>query len=71
MRFHEATGHSVLDEILHVRLEKAFELLASTDIPVGLVVDFCGFGCYRTLDRLFRTRLGISMSEWRRRNARS
>ena len=71
MRFREATGHSVLDEILHVRLEKAFELLASTDIPVGLVADFCGFGCYRTLDRLFRTRLGISMSEWRRRNARS
>lgn len=71
MRFHEATGHSVLDEILHVRLEKAFELLSSTDIPVGLVADFCGFGCYRTLDRLFRTRLGISMSEWRRRNARS
>lgn len=71
MRFREATGHSVLDEILHVRLEKAFELLSSTDIPVGLVPDFCGFGCYRTLDRLFRTRLGISMSEWRRRNARA
>ena len=71
MRFREATGHSVLDEILHVRLEKAFELLASTDIPVGLVADFCGFGCYRAIDRLFRTRLGISMSEWRRRNDRS
>ena len=69
LRFREATGHSVLDEILHVRLEKAFELLSTTDTPVGIVADFCGFGCYRALDRIFRTRLGMSMSEWRKRNA--
>ena len=68
MRFREATGHSVLDEILHVRMEKACDLLANTETPVGIVADFCGFGCYRALDRLFRTRHGMSMSEWRKRN---
>ena len=68
-RFREATGHSVLDEILHVRMESAFRLLAGTDVPVGAVADFCGFGCYQELDRLFRSRCGMSMSEWRRRNA--
>ena len=44
LRFREATGHSVLDEIRHVRLEKALALLAGTDTPIGAVADFCGFG---------------------------
>ena len=70
MRFREATGHSVLDEILHVRLEKAFTLLAKTDTPIGAIPDFCGFRSYWALDFLFRTRFGMSMREWRRRNGR-
>lgn len=70
LRFREATGHSVLDEILHVRLERAFTLLAQTDMPVGAIADFCGFRSYWALDFLFRTRLGVSMREWRRRNGR-
>ena len=68
LRFREAMGHSVLDEILHVRLEKAFTLLARTDTAIGAVPALCGFRCDRTLDALFRSRCGMSMSEWRRRN---
>ncbi len=67
MRFREATGHSVLDEILHVRLEKAFALLAETDTAIGAVPALCGFRCNRTLDALFRSRTGLSMRDWRRR----
>ena len=37
LRFREATGHSVHDEILHVRLEKAFTLLAQTDTAIGAI----------------------------------
>jgi len=70
LRFREATGHSVLDEILHVRLEKACTLLAQTDTSVGAVAGLCGFRCNRTLDALFRSRLHMSMSDWRKRNAR-
>ncbi len=70
LRFREAMGHSVLDEILHVRLEKAFTLLAQTDTAVGAVPALCGFRCNRTLDALLRSRCGMSMSEWRRRNRR-
>ena len=66
MRFREATGHSVLDEILHVRLEKAFALLAETETAVGAVPALCGFRCNRTLDALFRSRTGLSMRDWRR-----
>ena len=70
MRFREATGHSVLDEILHVRMEKACALLAGTNLAVGAIPGLCGFRCNRTLDALFRSRFGMSMCEWRKRNAR-
>ena len=70
MRFREATGHSVLDEILHVRLERAFTLLSQTDMSIGAVADFCGFRSYWALDFLFRTRFGMSMGKWRKLNGR-
>ena len=68
LRFREAMGHSVLDEILYVRMERAFTLLARTDTAIGAVPALCGFRCNRTLDALFRSRCGMSMGEWRRRN---
>ena len=67
-RFREAVGHSPLEEILHVRLEKAFALLAHTDTPVGAVADFCGFRSNIALHWLFKKRTGMSMSEWRKHN---
>ena len=69
MRFREAMGHSVLDEILHVRLEKARTLLAQTDTAIGAIAGLCGFGCDSTLDVLFRRRTGLCMREWRKRNS--
>ena len=70
LRFREATGHSVLDEILHVRLERAFTLLAETDTAIGAIYAFCGFRSDRALDSLFRARFGMSLREWRKRNRR-
>ena len=70
LRFREAMGHSVLDEILHVRLERAFTLLAETDTAIGAIYARCGFRSHWALDFLFRTRFGMSMSEWRKRNRR-
>jgi LacI family transcriptional regulator len=70
LRFREAMGHSVLDEILHVRLDKAFTLLADTDTAIGAIYAHCGFRSPRALDFLVHDRTGMSMREWRRRNAR-
>ncbi len=69
MRFREAIGHSVLDEILHVRMEKARTLLAQTDTPIGTIPGLCGFGCDSTLDILFRRRTGLSMRAWRKQHS--
>ena len=69
-RFREAMGHGVLDEILHVRLERACTLLAETDTAIGAIPDLCGFRSYRALDFHFRARFKTGMGEWRREHAR-
>lgn len=62
-------GRSALDEILHVRLEKACTLLAKTDTPISLIPGLCGFRTHTAIDRLFRSRFGMSMRDWRKNNA--
>ena len=66
LRFREAMGRSVLDEILHVRMQKIQTLLADTDIPIGAIADFCGFRTDRALRKIFLAREGMSMAIWRR-----
>lgn len=67
-RFREAMGHSVLDEILHVRLEQVQAILARKDIAIDAIAGMCGFGSEIELRRLFRRRFGMSMTEWRTRH---
>ncbi len=64
-RFREATGRSVLNEILDVRLARVVELLARPDIPVSAIADFTGFPSGDSLYRLFRKRFKMSMRDWR------
>ena len=67
LRFREATGHSVHDEIERVRLEKAFALLSQTGTAVGAVASLCGYRTNIALHKAFRLRTGMSMSAWRAR----
>ena len=69
-RFREATGHSVLDEILHVRMENAEILLSRNDIAIGAIYFRCGFSTDRELRSLFLSRMRVSMRQWRRDHAR-
>ena len=65
MRFREATGHSVLDEILHVRLERACAMLAGGAASVSAVAGMCGFGSYDAMHDLFRRQFGKTPSQFR------
>ena len=67
MRFREAAGRSILDEIHEVRFARACELLRATDKPVFLVVSECGYESPSFFKRYFASRTGLSMREWRRR----
>lgn len=69
LRFREATGHSVLDEILHTRLEQVLALLSRPDFPIDAIADCCGFGGRHALRKLFRKRYGCTMTKWRCDNA--
>ena len=68
LRFREATGHSVLDEIRHVRLEAVEALLLQTDTPIGAIAGLCGWGSAVALERFFRSSTGMTMREWRLKN---
>ena len=68
LRFREAMGHSVLDEIQSVQLERVCDLLSQTDTAIDAVWSHCGFRSERTLRQLFTARFGMSMREWRKRN---
>ena len=68
MRFREAMGHSVLDEIMSVRLEHVCHLLAQTDTPIGAIASLSGFGSDIALSKLFKRRFGTTLLAWRKAN---
>ena len=67
MRFRVATGHSILDEIHAVQVERAKELLADPRNKVSMVPSMCGYESNPFFMALFRRATGMSMGEWRER----
>lgn len=65
LRFREATGRTILEEILDVRFNRACELLRDTDKPVFLIVSECGYASGAFFKRHFASRTGMTMSQWR------
>ena len=66
LRFREATGHSPLDEIIHVRLQRVLELLSKPDFPISSIAAFCGFPSERMLQKHFRSHFRTTMRAWRK-----
>ncbi len=68
-RFLRATGSSVLKEILNRRFEAVIELLKKPNQAIGPIANLCGWESENYLKRYFRKRTGLTMREWRERNA--
>ena len=66
LRFREAAGHSALDEIMNVRLARAIELLANTDMPISSLSGFCGFKTEWAFWRTFSRRMGVPPLRFRK-----
>ncbi|HLL88808.1 MAG TPA: substrate-binding domain-containing protein [Tepidisphaeraceae bacterium] len=66
-RFRAAVGHTPLAEIHRVRLDKARQLLMETDLPVPEVAAISGFGDACRFAVLFRKKVGVPPSTFRRR----
>ena len=70
VRFRAATGHSLLEEIHAVQLERAMELLANPNQGLKSIHDFCGFTNANSLRKFFRRETGMTLSQWREENQR-
>ena len=68
IRFRRATGHSILDEIHAVQLERAQQLARNPNLPLKAISDFCGFTNPNSLRKFFRKATGTTLSAWRSGN---
>jgi LacI family transcriptional regulator len=64
-KFRTMLGRSVLDEIHLARIDKAKELLASTDLLVGQVAEQSGFSNPQRMATVFRRLTGLAPGEYR------
>jgi len=64
-RASELLGRSPKEEVMRVRLERAKELLAETDLPVGSVAKKCGFSQAKYFSHVFRVKLGRTPGQYR------
>lgn len=66
LRFREACGHSILDEIRHCRLDRVCVLLRETNLPIGEIGKRCGYENETYLKTLFKRRFGATMRAYRK-----
>lgn len=64
-RFRKATGHTILEEIHAVQLERAKTLLRDPHRLLKSISDFCGFKNPNSLRKFFLKETGMTMSAWR------
>ena len=68
LRFREATGHSIRDEIHAMRMEKAYSLLRNRNQAIGPIANLCGYTSEPFFKKMFKRETGLTMREWRKQN---
>ena len=66
IRFRQATGHSILEEIHRVQLERTKQILLESDRQIKSISDFCGFKHPNSLRKFFLKETGMTLSAWRK-----
>ena len=67
LRFRQLTGETILSAILRIRLAEVKRRLKDTDTPIAKITVACGFKGENYAKKLFRSRFGTSMTEFRRK----
>ncbi|MEM6332862.1 MAG: substrate-binding domain-containing protein [Planctomycetota bacterium] len=67
-RFKKVMGHSLLDEVLRVRVNTARNLLITTDRPLPQVAESSGFNSLKHFHEVFRRRMGVTPVAFRRKH---
>ena len=71
MRYLEATGRSIFAEIRETQFAHVLVLLSKRGVQLGAIADQCGWKSQTALRIYFERKLGMTMREWRARNAAS
>jgi LacI family transcriptional regulator len=67
-RFRQATGHSILEEIHSIQLERAKQILLESDRQIKSISDFCGFKHPNSLRKFFLKETGMTLRSWREKH---
>jgi AraC-like DNA-binding protein len=59
--FRKVMGHTILDEIHSVRLDRVKALLKQGNMAFSALPDFCGYSSLDVLRRVFKARTGMSL----------
>ena len=71
IKFKKEVGRTMLEEIHEHRIQRACELLVDGHLPIATVVAQCGYRSDGFAKKLFRTRTGMTMREYRKANAKN
>jgi len=69
-RFHEIVGKTPAQAIRERQLQEVRRLLTSTELPVAMISDLCGFSSPKVLSRLFRAAEGTTLRAYRKQRRR-
>ena len=59
-------GKSVFEELIDFRLQKAKDLLCSTEFPISQIAELCGYETYAHFAKQFKAQEGVTPSEYRK-----
>lgn len=65
-RFQEVVGKSPAEVIRERKLDEVRRLLTSTDLPLAMVSDLCGFSSAKVLARVFRSQENMTPRDFRK-----
>ena len=66
--FHEEMGKTPSEYILEMRLNRACDLLLTTDMPINLVGNLSGYTDQYFFSKIFKKHIGVSPIAYRRKN---
>jgi LacI family transcriptional regulator len=64
-RVRKLLGRSPKEEITRVQIERAKQLLATTDLPAATIAEKCGYNQAKYFSQVFRSQVGLSPSDYR------
>lgn len=71
IRFRRATGRSIHEEIMAMRIDAAKRILSGTSLPISSVAEQCGYVSTAHFRDAFRTATGLNPLAWRKCNVKS